>query len=76
MRALRMSHGLTLFHPPLAPAVWPFFWCVLFVFVFVFVCFFVCLFPCFACARGLLTIPPRVVDLDDRQCFTARSAMR
>ena len=25
---------------------------------------------------GVFTIPPRVVDLDDRQCFTARSAMR
>ena len=25
---------------------------------------------------GVLTIPPRVLDLDDRQCFTARSARR
>ena len=31
---------------------------------------------CFASVRGFFTIPPRVVDLDDRQGFTARSAMR
>ena len=44
---------------------------------FVFVCgVCVCLFSCFASVRGFFTIPPRVVDLDDRQCFTARSAMR
>ena len=30
----------------------------------------------FASVRGFFTIPPRVVDLDDRQGFTARSAMR
>ena len=47
----------------------------------VFVCcfgfLFVCL-PCFASARRLfcLTIPPQITDLDDRQCFTARSAKR
>ena len=28
------------------------------------------------CGCQFLTIPPQVVDLDDRQCFTARSAMR
>ena len=75
MRALRMSHCFTLVSPsPLALAAW------LVGFVCLFCCF-GCVFclSCFASAREFLfslTIPPRVVDLDDRQCFTARSARR
>ena len=44
-----------------------------------FVCGLCCLFwfPSFASARVFcLTVLPRVVVLDDRQCFTARSATR
>ena len=42
-------------------------------------CLFACLCVCFPVLHVpgvFLTIPPRVVELDDRQCFTARSAMR
>ena len=64
MRVLRMSHCFTLvssspLHLPLVVVVA----CVLFV----------SCFPVFCkCLGGVLFIPPRV--LDDRQCFTARSA--
>ena len=62
-----------LFHLPLTLAAGR----CLVVFVFGFGCgVFVWLFSCFASVRGFFTIPPRVVDLDDRQGFTARSAMR
>ena len=71
MRALRMSHCLTLVSPPSGTCR------VAGLFCCVFVCVVFCLlFSCFASARGFLTVPLRVVDLDDRQCFTARSAMR
>ena len=75
VRALRMFHCLTLVSPP--PWHLPFGRFVLLCFALFCLCFlFACLFSCLASARGFLTIPPRVVDLDDRQCFTARSAMR
>ena len=64
-----------LFHPPPDTGRWSVVW--LFFVLFVCVCgVCVCLFSCFASVRGFFTIPPRVVDLDDRQCFTARSAVR
>ena len=66
MRVLRMSHCFTLVSPfPLALAV--FCGCCL--------CFCLLCFPVFCkCLGGVLFIPPRA--LDDRQCFTARSARR
>ena len=75
MRALRMSHRFTLVSP--APRRLPSGWLV-FVCLFGFVWAFV-LLVLFCSARGFLLsliIPPRVVDLDARQCFTARSARR
>ena len=58
-------------HHPLTLAagrffVWLFVFPVFFVWVLVFA-------SCFASVMGFL-IPPRVLDLDDRQGFTARSA--
>ena len=48
------------FHFPLAPAV--LLWLVLVLFVSLFACF-----PVLQVPGGLFTIPPRVVDLNDRQ---------
>ena len=70
MRVLRMSHGFTLVSPP------PFALAGGFLLVFVFVGFvfgFLCFFPGFASAKVFLVVFSSRV-LDDRQCFTARSA--
>ena len=57
-------------HLPLTLAAGRFFWLLVFgLLVFLF------LFPVLQVSRDF-TIPPRVLDLDDRQGFTTRSALR
>ena len=58
-------------HHPLTLAAGCLCWCFLFVaFALCFVCFLFC--KC----QGIFSNPPRVFDLDDRQGFTASSAMQ
>ena len=60
-----------LFHSPPDTCRWSVVWLFLFLvwlLLFLFMVF-VFAFSCFASVRGFFTIPPRVVDLDDRQAM-------